>query len=76
MVYLNPDISITTVHEMPQLKGKDYSTGIIKTNNRQKQLHAFYKVHCKTWDIEWLKEKDGKTCLKKAEISVMILEKI
>lgn len=60
---------------MPQLKGKDYSTGIIKTNNKQKQLHAFYKVHCKTWDTERLKGKDGKTCLKKVEISVIDIRK-
>ena len=27
-------------------------------------------------DIKWLKEKDGKTCLKKLDISVIVLEKI
>lgn len=27
-------------------------------------------------DIKWLKEKDGKTCLKKPDISVIVLEKI
>ena len=27
-------------------------------------------------DIKWLKEKDGKTCPKKVDISVIILEKI
>lgn len=60
---------------MPQLKGKDDSTGIIKTNNKQKQLHAFYKCAVKH-ELQNGWKKDGEHACRKLRFLLLILEKV